>query len=60
MNDVFVGIGVPGLVSDIPAEGDEEIVDELHPELGFLVGAGSIVLPVPVVGIDQIFEPVGG
>jgi hypothetical protein len=56
MQDVFVGLGVAGLVGDVPAEGLEKGIDELEPYLGFVVGRIAVGLDVLVEPLYQILD----
>ncbi|MCX5826178.1 MAG: hypothetical protein NTY86_22595 [Deltaproteobacteria bacterium] len=42
MDHVLVGLGVAGDIVQIPAQRAEERIDELPPELCFVVGAGGV------------------
>lgn len=54
VDHVLVRFGVALLVVHVPAERLEERVQELTPELGLVVTAGAVRLPVPVESFDEI------
>ncbi|MDP2897975.1 MAG: hypothetical protein Q8Q12_15680 [bacterium] len=54
VDDVLVSLGVPTSVVNVPAEGVEEWVYELQPELRFLVPARAIVVKVAFEPLDKL------
>jgi len=47
-NDVLVSLGVAAFVVNVPAEGLEERIDELVPELSLFISAGEVGVTVAV------------
>jgi len=54
VDDVFVCFCVSGGVVYVPAESDEEWVDELSSELGFVVSAGFVCVGVSCEALDEV------
>ncbi|MDQ3493800.1 MAG: hypothetical protein M3452_11160, partial [Chloroflexota bacterium] len=54
VDDILVGFRGAGVVVDIPAEQPEEGIDELAANLGFVVAARAIGIPVLVEAGDEI------
>lgn len=54
MDDVFVGFGVALLVVHVPSEGDEEGINELVADLGFVVPAGVVGVTVAVESLNEV------
>ena len=59
VDDVLVGFGVAAGVVDVPAEGEEEGVEELAAELGFVEGGGVVGIAVALEGVDESPDGVG-
>jgi hypothetical protein len=51
--DFLVRLGIAGPVGHVPAEGLEQGIEELLPELGFVVLAGFVVVAVPLEVFDE-------
>jgi len=53
VDDVLVGLGVSGLVVDVPSKGDEQRVDKLAADLGFVISACVIIVAVSGEPLSQ-------
>ena len=53
VDDIFVRFGVALLVVDVPAEGLEERIEELPPQLGFVVALALIGFAVLLEAVDE-------
>jgi len=59
VDHILVRLGVALLVVHVPAQGREERVEELLPELHLIVLSGLVGLKVPVEAFDQIEDLLG-
>ena len=56
VDDIFVRLGVPSLVVDVPAEQLEHRVDELGPDLCLVVRSGFVRREVAIEPFDKLYK----
>ncbi len=59
VHDVLVGLGVTLAVAHVPAQRVEERIDELAPDLGFVVGAAFVTVQVGIEAGDELVDDGG-